>query len=524
MLPHLSSCSLWRYLHLNVQNDLPHNETTWYKTDSKIEYISSDKKNRVHYHGGELFFLNLQPEDSGLYTARHINSSSGKCRLYKVKLNVHNAHDQRKYLYGEVEKSDNNIEIECPDPVKYTCEKFGGDFTWYKDFNLLQGNNNLPTLWVKDADKNKEGIYTCMCTWPYNHKMYNSSGSRKLKVLEKSIAKCEILSPVNKEQFANEGFGIKLNCSVYCGINFDLDCKARWQPANKRDGYNTTTKLIMEDRTKNIISTAVLTIDKVSAKDFLNNFECIADCYYERNTANLTLKRRESVTPLIVAPVCVLFVCAFAAVLVKCFAIDLALFFRRFFPLSSHRGDARLYDAYVVYQMQSTDKVTEETLSQFVTQILPSVLEKKCGYRLFIHGRDDIPGEDRLELVEDSIEQSRRLMVVLTPGSGSKPEITDQCPASTQNSVIGGFDWQVGIHHALVQREMSVILIQLGDTGPQGYTDLPVGLQHLIRKSAPLKWPNGSRGAAAWNSRFWKRVRYLMPATPARKCSPSAII
>uniref|UniRef100_A0A3B4WZM0 TIR domain-containing protein n=1 Tax=Seriola lalandi dorsalis TaxID=1841481 RepID=A0A3B4WZM0_SERLL len=359
------------------QNDLPHNETTWYKTDSKIEYISSDKKNRVHYHGGELFFLNLQPEDSGLYT----------------------------------------------------------------DFNLLQGNNNLPTLWVKDADKNKEGIYTCMCTWPYNHKMYNSSGSRKLKVLGE----------------------------------------------------------IMEDRTKNIISTAVLTIDKVSAKDFLNNFECIADCYYERNTANLTLKRRGQLwlhMQYLLAEIIVGF----------------------------NKIDARLYDAYVVYQMQSTDKVTEETLSQFVTQILPSVLEKKCGYRLFIHGRDDIPGEDRLELVEDSIEQSRRLMVVLTPGSGSKPEITDQCPASTQNSVIGGFDWQVGIHHALVQREMSVILIQLGDTGPQGYTDLPVGLQHLIRKSAPLKWPNGSRGAAAWNSRFWKRVRYLMPATPARKCSPSAII
>lgn len=56
-------------------------------------------------------------------------------------------------------------------------------------------------------------------------------------------------------------------------------------------------------------------------------------------------------------------------------------------------ADTRSYDAYVVYETQSMDVVAEETLCRFVTQTLPSVLEEKCGYRLFIHGRDDIPGE-----------------------------------------------------------------------------------------------------------------------------------
>lgn len=52
-----------------------------------------------------------------------------------------------------------------------------------------------------------------------------------------------------------------------------------------------------------------------------------------------------------------------------------------------------MYDAFVVYQTQSLDEEAEEKLSSFVTKILPSVLEDKCGYRLFIQGRDDIPGE-----------------------------------------------------------------------------------------------------------------------------------
>lgn len=140
-------------------------------------------------------------------------------------------------------------------------------------------------------------------------------------------------------------------------------------------------------------------------------------------------------------------------------------------------SDLKAYDAYVAYQMQHLDKVSEDTLSCFITKVLPSVLEDKCGYRLFIHGRDDIPGEgqavflfnlqacsclrlkvlfslnsfimlvkfpiDRLELVEECMQQSKRLIVILTPGSGPA-DITGQpgSPALPQNSA-ADFDWQV---------------------------------------------------------------------------------
>ncbi|XP_013888096.1 interleukin-1 receptor-like 1 [Austrofundulus limnaeus] len=397
-----------------------------------------------------------------------------------------------------------------------------------KGTDLLHGEHK-DDLFVFEATKQHEDIYTCVCTWTHYQHTYNTSGSRKLIHSEMGFyRKIEILSPTTSVQLADEGVGIKLNCSVLCGTNVKRDCAARWdikgQPVQLMDGYSQTSTVVIEKDSQNSISTAILTIERVSAKDFQQEFQCVGVELYTSHFVTLTLRQRESVVPLVVRGVCVFLTCVFAAALIRCFALDLALLFRPYLPRRTHSEDVKLYDAYVVYQTQELDRDTEDRICRFVSSALPSVLEDKCGYRLFIQGRDDIPGQDRLELVERCLRQSRRLIVVLTPGSNPESETTDRCPVSNHSSVTGGFDWQVGLHQALVQRELSVILIQLGDTGPQGYTHLLPGLQHLIRKSAPIRWPEGTRAAAAWNSHFWKRVRFLMPATPTKRCELSALL
>ncbi|XP_043987744.1 interleukin-1 receptor type 1 [Gambusia affinis] len=512
------------YVPLDLDDpNLPDANITWYKNGSKVMNITTDETHRIHYHGGALFFLNISANDAGHYSARHIEAS-GECFYYHVKIEVFDETSRENLTYGSIRNSDQNKNIPCPQPVKDTCKTFNGNFTWFKGKNLIPGQHK-ERLWVNDATKDDEDIYTCLCTWTHNHKVYNSSGSRRLVVLDPPcFPNVTIVSPSSKEQLADEGSSVKLNCTVYCGINAARDCEATWlingNPATQMDGYNETTKLQIEDPSKRTFSTATLTIQRVSVKDFQHEFKCQGSGFYTVNSATLTLKQRESIIPLIISGTCVLLVAVFAAVLVKYFAIDLALLFRPYFPPGRQNKDVKMYDAYVVYQTQSLDKETEDKLSNFVTKSLPSVLEDKCGYRLFIQGRDDIPGEDRVELVESCIKQSRRLMVILTPGSG--PEMVEN-PTSDQTSVIG-FDWQVGLHHVLVQREMSVILIQLGEMGPRGYAHLPPGLQHLIRQSAPIRWSKGSQTASKWNSRFWKRVRYLMPARPARKRDLSPVI
>ncbi|KAK2840133.1 hypothetical protein Q5P01_013873 [Channa striata] len=503
---------------------LPEGEFTWYRNGSKATIISSNKADRIHHQGEKLFFLNLLTEDSGLYISRHIDQS-GECSMHFLAVHVFKPihKNSQDLLFGEIEVSDDNIKVPCPVPVYNICHDLKGNFSWYRNFTRLHGEHK-GHLWVINMRSNKD-IYTCICTWTHNNSVYNSSGSRWVKASNKSVSNLQILSPSNHEVPAVEGSSIKLNCSALCGINLPeyMTCHASWNVAHM-DGYNQTTTLINEETSLKTYSTAILTIDKVSDKDFKTIFNCTAVGFYKVVSATVTLKRRASIVPMVIGRLCIFFICVFAAVLVKCFAIDLALFFRPCLPASRHNKDGKIYDAYVVYQTQLMDKDTEDTLCQFVTKILPSVLEKKCGYRLFIHGRDDIPGEDHLEVVEDRIKQSRRLMIILTLDSKTQSMSTEKDPVSPQNSLIGGFDWQVGIHHVLMQREMNVILVQLGDTGPQAYTHLPPGLQHLIRKSAPIKWPQRSHGAAAWNSRFWKRVRYLMPAVPVAKYPQSAVV
>lgn len=61
-------------------------------------------------------------------------------------------------------------------------------------------------------------------------------------------------------------------------------------------------------------------------------------------------------------------------------------------------GDGKLYDAYVVYPRVQGD--TSDTLSEavetFAIKTLPQILEGRYGYRLFILGRDSLPGQGKI--------------------------------------------------------------------------------------------------------------------------------
>lgn len=60
--------------------------------------------------------------------------------------------------------------------------------------------------------------------------------------------------------------------------------------------------------------------------------------------------------------------------------------------------DGKLYDAYVAYPPPSAPGYSEE-LETFAIHTLPLVLEKACGYKLFIVCRDCLAGQGESAVV-----------------------------------------------------------------------------------------------------------------------------
>ncbi|MGH0137265.1 UNVERIFIED_CONTAM: hypothetical protein FKN15_013111 [Acipenser sinensis] len=139
----------------------------------------------------------------------------------------------------------------------------------------------------------------------------------------------------------------------------------------------------------------------------------------------------------------------------------------------------RRYDAYVIYPKENLQESSQEKIRHFINQDLPNILERKYDYHLFICGRDDLPGEDTAVAIEQNIINSKRLIIILTPGTsfGMKSE--------------NAYDQQLGLYNALVHDEMKVILIEMENFS--SYKDLPESLQHIIQKRKTLKW-NGVYG------------------------------
>ncbi|XP_073769408.1 interleukin-1 receptor-like 1 isoform X2 [Danio rerio] len=481
-------------LHLPCKNDacfkgnLGFNNTyTWFRNLSrtmKLEQIGTEESQRVHYHKSSLYILNLTLNDTGKYIT-YWRDAEGSCSEFETDIVVHE-NFSRDLLYGKTE----NSEIICP-----ICKNQPGSFVWYKDFTLIP-NQSKSSLRIHNISKESQGIYTCVCTWDHHGIKYNTSGSRELVIKEKTVRiPPQFRLPINNSIVnTNIGAEMLLNCSVLFGTVVCDFCSVHWEKngikVNKMKGYE-------EKYSKNGgFAHSLLNITAVSELDLQSEFRCAAMDEYGVIYVLVTLKREPSVLTVVLVFIFIFTVLLLFAGTVRWFALDLVLLARKLFIKFYRTEDGKLYDAYVIYQRSGLDGETGHAVSEFVNGALLPVLESSCGYKLFIHGRDDLPGEDSANLIQTKIQLSRRLLIILSAeGVGGSAE---------------AYDLQAGLHQALVQGETPVIIIQLGLM--QDYSHLPLGLQHLLRKRSALLWRDGE---ASLNSRFWKRVRYRMPAASA---------
>ncbi|KAF2975856.1 hypothetical protein EK904_008913 [Melospiza melodia maxima] len=242
-----------------------------------------------------------------------------------------------------------------------------------------------------------------------------------------------------------------------------------------------------------------LIFDAVEEAD-LANYTCHVENRNGRRHASVLLRKKDLIYKIELAGGlgAILLLLILLVTIYKCYNIELMLFYRQNFGGDEAADDNKEYDAYLSYTKVDPDALDRDNNEeeQFALEILPDVLEKHYGYKLFIPDRDLIPSGTYIEDLTRCVEQSRRLIIVLTPDYVLRRGWSI-------------FEMENRLHNMLVSGEIKVILIECTELkGKVNYHEVE-SLKHTIKLLSVVKWkgPKSSK----LNSKFWKRLVFEMP-------------
>ncbi|XP_023599762.1 interleukin-1 receptor type 1 isoform X1 [Myotis lucifugus] len=475
----------------------------WYKNDSNTA-ISMERGSRIHQYKDKLWFVPAKVEDSGLYYCTVRNST------YCLKIEV-----TAKFVQHE---PDLCYSAQVIYPQKLIIAGNGQLVCPYLDY-FKDENNELPKIeWDKDCkplllddakfigESNKliimnvteahKGKYTCRASYTLLGKQYRIS-----RVIE-------LLTLGSQLQLVCNVTGREANF-VYWKWNGSL--------IDDDDPVLAEDYIQVENPPSKKRNTVILmlNITKVKSKFYLYPFTCVARNKYGINAAYIQLIHPvPSFQKHLIGIFVMLTVVITSSVFIyKIFKVDIVLWYRDscydFLPKKA--SDGKTYDAYILYPKTLGEGSTSNS-DIFVFKILPEVLEKQCGYKLFIYGRDDYAGEDIVEVTNENIKKSRRLIIILVRETS-------------------GFSWlessseeHIVLYNALVQDGVKVVLLELEKI--QDYEKMPESIQFLKRKQGAIRWSGdwtAERSQSA-KTRFWKKVRYHMPAQQPLQPSASCCL
>uniref|UniRef100_A0A3Q3FZS0 Interleukin-1 receptor type 1-like n=1 Tax=Kryptolebias marmoratus TaxID=37003 RepID=A0A3Q3FZS0_KRYMA len=367
---------------------------------------------------------------------------------------------------------------------------------WMKDCNPMQldedsiyadGLLRLPAVTQWDAGK-----YTCLIDFNIDGRNYTAARSIQLTV-KNGVP----LQKVHDVYLVPPGKRAELQCLAYTGFSEDSEIYMYWTI----DGKDIKDIKELSDGA-GVYGQSNLSISEV-AYQFLNvPIQCNILSPVEKKFGLAWLKEADhtdfhvSVALCLMASLLVLFLNHFK----QCFCILTV-------------PDGKLYDAYVSVVQSDTMSLNEA--ARFALQILPKELERKHGYTLYIRGRDDRPGEAIHDAISTTLQQCRRLIIILSP-NGKAKKTTPLC----ENQIQLLYEQEVGLYNALMQNDPKILLVEID--GPVDYSHLPESLRYIRRKQRVLKWKNvftETNELTTFISKrnFWKNLQYQMPAVPVRR-------
>ncbi|CAL8288947.1 unnamed protein product [Lota lota] len=486
----------------------------WYKSSGHGDFeepISFDGT-RTSKEEDAIWFRPAELEDVGHYSCVLRNSTY--CMKVSMALTV--AENDTDLCYNSLmrfsEKAElsKSKEIICPGVEDYIQPGAEPDITWYKECKPKQWRPTVlrsrDTLSIQEVLEDDIGNYTCELQFGGFVVRRTTELSVTAPLTDKPP---KILFPSENQVSVMEmtiGSPVNLTCRAFFGYSGEVSPLIYWMKGEKfiedldeERIQESDIKMVREHLGEQEIS-IYLTIDSLEEGD-LGNYSCYVENGNGRRQANIQItKRAELVYTMELAgglgAILLLLICL--VTVYKCYRIDLMLFYRNHFGSEDVDGENKDYDAYLSYTKVEPDQWSQETREEerFALEILPDVLEKHFGYKLFIPDRDLIPTGTYIEDVARCVDQSKRLIIVMTP-----------------NYVVRRgwsiFELETRLRNMLASGEIKVILIECAELrGIMNYQEVEA-LKHSIKTLTVVKWRGAGSNHLA--SKFWKQLRFEMP-------------
>ncbi|XP_058642888.1 interleukin-1 receptor type 1 [Onychostoma macrolepis] len=495
---------------------------TWYdeRTGSEITELEQS----IMLKKTQVWFFNVTLQQQGKYTCvvRTVNECYKQAtELVVTEMTSENCvRPQRGLQRLNIHVNDL---LACP-LRKYLASVDSPSIQWYKNCELLQEDEkfgpNKDMLNIIKVNHDDAGFYTCKMTFRLAGVIREMAETIECEVKEEQLMKPRMIEPINEIIKLERGSSFRKDCVIEVqgkGIStVDMIWTVLLESDEELISRNTSHRIhqepMKESRTEDgyhVVRT--LSLSAVSEEDFYLNFTCVVFSTRGHSSGQITLVPADPnlLLPLglLLGSVALLFVTG--VLLCTIFKVELALWVRTVFPFiyKTTDGDGKQYDAYIAYPRVLEG--SSEKAEIFAMSTLPQVLEGQYGYKLFILGRDGLPGEAVVDVVQDALSRCRRLLLLYTASSLCSPEAQEWA------------EQQTGLYCALVENSMSVVLLELEEIRD------PLRLPHSVRllkdkQGALQAWKRRKRWAF-WDgkservtslepsARFWREVRYHMP-------------
>ncbi|XP_067349698.1 interleukin-1 receptor accessory protein-like 1 isoform X2 [Channa argus] len=486
----------------------------WYKSAGHGDFeepISFDGT-RMSKEEDAIWFRPAELEDVGYYSCVLRNSTY--CMKVSMSLTVaENDTDlcyNSKMRFFEKAELSKSKDITCPGIEDYIQPGVEPQIVWYKECKPKQWRQTIDrrrdTLSIKEVREDDIGNYTCELQFGNFVVRRTTELSVTAPLTDKPP---KIIFPSENQMSVIEmaiGSPVNLTCRAFFGYSGDVSPLIYWMKGEKfiedldeERVQESDIKTIREHLGEQEVSIS-LTIESLEESD-LGNYSCYVENGNGRRQANIQLTKKAELMYTVelaggLGAILMLLICL--VTLYKCYRIELMLFYRNHFGSEDIDGDNKDYDAYLSYTKVDPDQWSQETREEerFALEILPDVLEKHYGYKLFIPDRDLIPTGTYIEDVARCVDQSKRLIIVMTPSYVVRRGWSI-------------FELETRLRNMLVTGEIKVILIECAELhGIMNYQEVEA-LKHTIKMLTVIKWHGPSSNKL--NSKFWKQLLYEMP-------------